>query len=429
MPGVVILGGQWGDEGKGKIIDYLAQRADVVARFQGGDNAGHTVVVEGKQYVFHLIPSGIVLPGKTCIIGHGVVVNPFSLMEEKASLEKSGCQIEGRLWVSDRAHLILPYHKTVDALREAGLGSKKIGTTGRGVGPAYGDKVARIGIRMGDLLNVDYLAERLRQNAAIKNKELQQLGADSLIDPDKLLEELRPCIREISPLIKDTIELLHGELRKGKTVLWEGAQGALLDVDLGTYPYVTSSNTAVGGALTGTGVGPRHIQSVVAVVKAYATRVGGGPFPTQCAEEEDRIIREKGHEYGATTGRPRRCGWFDVVAARYSVQVSGVDHLAITKLDVLDDIESIRICEQYKLNGRLSSQFPSDIRSVESCEPVYTEIKGWCQKTIGVTRYEDLPTRAKSYLETIEKVVGVPISLVSTGPDRRDIIEKVNPFA
>ena len=428
MPGVVILGGQWGDEGKGKIIDYLAQRADIVIRFQGGDNAGHTVVVDGHQYIFHLIPSGIVLPGKQCVIGHGVVVNPFSLMQEKQGLEKAGCTIQGRLWLSDRAHLILPYHKKMDTLREACLGDKKIGTTGRGVGPAYEDKVARVGIRAGDLLNLNYLSERLRQSVAVKNKEIQALGGDELIDLDRLLHDLEPCVREIGPLVRDTVELLHDGLKAGKRVLWEGAQGSLLDVDLGTYPFVTSSNTSVGGALAGTGVGPREIRSVVAVIKAYATRVGGGPFPTQCSEEDGLIIREKGHEYGATTGRPRRCGWFDVVAARYSAMANGVDHLAVTKLDVLDEHETIKVCRSYRCNGRTLRSFPADIRALEACEPIYDEVEGWRSKTIGVQSYDQLPALAKAYLAKLEEWVGVPISLISTGPERKDLIEKEDPF-
>jgi len=428
LAGVVVLGGQWGDEGKGKIIDCLSARADLIVRYQGGDNAGHTVVVDNKHYVFHIIPSGIVWPGKQCLIGHGVVVNPFSLAEEKRTLESQGCEIEGRLLVSDRAHLILPYHKQMDQFWEMYLGNQKIGTTGKGVGPAYTDKAARRGIRVGDLRDSDRVSRKIRENVEVVNKQWSLLGGEPSVCAEEILDSLKACVQEIQPLIADGVERVHDALVQGKHVLWEGAQGTLLDIDMGTYPYVTSSSACVGGALAGTGVGPRSIENVIAVVKAYTTRVGEGPFPTQCSEDDGNAIREKGNEYGATTGRPRRCGWFDGVAARYAMRVNGVDQLAITKLDVLDEQPSISVCVGYQCDGKMLNRFPADVDILALCRPVYETFEGWKENTFGVTRFEDLPHKARNYLQALEKLLEVPVGMISTGPGRKDLIEKLDPF-
>ena len=428
LAGVIVLGGQWGDEGKGKIIDCLSRRAQLIVRYQGGDNAGHTVIVNGKEFVFHLVPSGIIWPDKECLIGHGVVVNPFSLIEEKNRLQGQGCSVEGRLWVSDRAHMIMPYHKEMDRFWEAYLGKQKIGTTGRGVGPAYTDKASRRGIRVGELRQFDRFARRLRENVEVKNHELSLLGEKKRLDADEILASLEACSKEILPLVTDGVERIHQALRQKKDILWEGAQGTLLDVDLGTYPYVTSSSACVGGALTGTGVGPKAIGTTIAVMKAYTTRVGEGPFPSQCSEDDGKAIREKGHEFGATTGRPRRCGWFDGVATRYATRVNGVDQLAVTKLDVLDEQQSIQVCVGYRCDGKVMKSFPSDIDILSRCEPIYESFEGWCQDTSGITRYQDLPDKAKKYLAALEGLLEVPVGLISTGPGREDLIEKRDPF-
>ena len=423
MPVQIIVGAQWGDEGKGKIVDHLSEDVDIVARYQGGANAGHTVIIPGKrgenarQFVLHLIPSGIFHKHVTCVIGNGVVLDPVALMTEIDALTKAGIKIHGRLLISHNAHLIMPYHKALDSIREKG--SQKIGTTGRGIGPAYIDKYMRTGIRVVDLLDRDILCTKLKQNIQEKNELLKQIYHSEELDVDAIISEYQEFDKTIDEYVTDTSKYLNESLAKKKMILAEGAQGALLDVDHGTYPYVTSSSPTSGGACTGLGIPPTEINSIVGVVKAYSTRVGNGPFPTELNDKTGETLRSVGGEFGATTGRPRRCGWLDFVSLRYSVQVNGIQKIAITKLDVLDDFDEISVCTNYELRGKKISSFPTDAGTLEAVRPVYKTFKGWKSKTSDVRRYNDLPAAAKKYIESIGQLLQTNIWMVSVGP-RRD---------
>jgi adenylosuccinate synthase len=413
----IIVGAQWGDEGKGKIVDMLSEGVDIVARYQGGANAGHTVCIGDKEHVLHLIPSGIFHPHITCIIGNGVVIDPAALMKEIAQLEAAGISIAGRLLISHNAHLIMPYHKQLDNIRERS--AEKIGTTGRGIGPAYIDKFMRIGIKIVDLLDRDVLAAKLKANITEKNQILSRVYGETLINVDELIAEYQEFDSQIDQYITDTALYLHQALKQGKRIIAEGAQGALLDVDHGTYPYVTSSNPTSGGACTGLGIPPTAVESVVGIVKAYCTRVGNGPFPTELNTATGEMLRSVGHEFGATTGRPRRCGWFDAVAMRYSTMINGIDKIAITKLDVLDEFDEIRVCIGYEYGGKRLKTFPSDVKSLENITPVYESFEGWKTQLAGTRSYAELPTKARRYVEALAHLSGTQLWIVSVGP-RRD---------
>jgi adenylosuccinate synthase len=415
---LAVLGAQWGDEGKGKIVDLLTPRFDIVARCQGGHNAGHTVYVNGNKFVLRLVPSGILHDGIICVIGNGVVVDPDALFAEMDELARNGITVGRRLVLSDKAHLILPYHRDLDLLSEARRGERKIGTTSRGIGPAYEDKIARRGIRVGDLADPKALEQNVRDNVTARNR----LVHDSTMDWKPVYERLLGHAARLAPMVADVSLLLNDAMRSGKAILFEGAQGTLLDIDHGTYPYVTSSNASIGGVCTGLGVGPRAIGAVLGVVKAYTTRVGEGPLPTELTGEMGNRLRDSGNEYGAVTGRPRRCGWYDAVAVRYSVRVNGLDALALTKLDVLDAIESIDICTAYRCGSRTLTEFPSDLGQLAACEPVYETWPGWPAPTRGVRRFEDLPQNARRYIARLEEVSGVPAAIISTGSERDDTI-------
>jgi adenylosuccinate synthase len=416
-----VLGAQWGDEGKGKIVDLLTPHFPIVARYQGGHNAGHTVYVGGRKFVLHLIPSGILHPGVICIIGNGVVVDPQALFAELDELRASGIDATGRLLVSDKAHLILPYHRELDVLSEARRGERKIGTTSRGIGPAYEDKIGRRGVRVGDLADPTddgALAAAIRENVAARNR----LVGDAGMNAEKVLAELRHAWTRLEPLVTDASLYLHRAFAGGARVLFEGAQGTLLDIDHGTYPFVTSSNATAGGAATGLGVGPGAIGTVLGVAKAYTTRVGGGPLPTELTGELGERLRETGQEFGASTGRPRRCGWYDAVAVRYAVRVNGLSALAITKLDVLDGLPALEVCTAYRCRGEILSEMPSDIAQLSACEAVYETLPGWSRPTRGATSYADLPLEARRYVARLEEASGVPAAIISTGSDRDDTI-------
>ncbi len=428
-----VIGGQWGDEGKGKVVDLLAEDAEVVARYQGGANAGHTVIAEGREFILHLIPTGILHAHVHCIIGSGVVVDPVALVEEINQLRAGGIHVGDNLVIGKRAHMIMPYHKVLDTHMEELLGVNRIGTTGRGIGPAYSDKAARLGIRVCDLYDEKVLSERVRVSLAIKKRLLKGIPLDA--EESRALEEdyiLGVCaqVREIlAPHVRNTDAEILEAITNNKKVLLEGAQGILLDLDMGTYPYVTSSNTGVGGALSGLGMPLGKVDAIIAVMKAYCTRVGQGPFPTELHGDEGDRLRAEGGEFGATTGRPRRCGWFDAVAARHAVQVTGANALVVTKLDVLDNLEIIRICVGYQMDGERITLFPAEASILDRCEPVYEEFPGWREPTVGAQRLGDLPPRAREYLDQIERLAGRPIWLISTGPGREDSIEIRNPFS
>lgn len=417
MSATVIVGAQWGDEGKGKIVDMLSERIDIVARYQGGANAGHTVCIGDKNYVLHLIPSGIFHKHVKCVIGNGVVIDPVALMEEIAMVRSFGIDIEGRLFISHNAHLIMPYHKLLDTIREQG--SQKIGTTGRGIGPAYIDKYTRTGIRVVDLLDRAVLREKLTRNIEEKNELLRKVYGTAELNVDRIIAEYQEFDKKIDPYVTDTATLLNTALKRKKRILAEGAQGALLDVDHGTYPYVTSSNPTSGGACTGLGLPPTAVKDIIGIAKAYTTRVGNGPFPTELTDTTGETLRRVGHEFGATTGRPRRCGWLDMVSLRYSIMVNGITELALTKLDVLDDFDEIAICTGYTKNSVPLRSFPTDIRTLEAVRPVYKTYKGWKETISGAKRWKQLPPRCRKYVETIERLTGVPVSIVSVGA-RRD---------
>ncbi|RMF57322.1 MAG: adenylosuccinate synthase, partial [Calditrichaeota bacterium] len=413
---------QWGDEGKGKIVDLLSENYAITARYQGGANAGHTVVIGDEQYILHLIPSGILHPGVECVIGNGVVIDPVALLDEIRLLESKNIRVEGRLWISQKAHLIMPYHKLLDTASEEKQGSEKIGTTGRGIGPAYVDKANRKGIRIVDLLDRELFEKKLRQNLQEKNELLEKIYGKVPLDMDSIINEYLEFDKLIDPYIKDVSVFLNQAIANGKSVLLEGAQGTLLDVDHGTYPYVTSSNPVSGGACIGVGIGPTKITEVIGVLKSYTTRVGEGPFPTELTGELGERLRKAGNEYGATTGRPRRCGWFDAVIARYAVRINGIDSLAVTKLDVLDEFEKIYVCTGYRYNGRVLSEFPSDVKTLTKCEPIYEEFPGWQQPTSEAKSWDELPTVARNYLEYLESLTGAPIKIVSVGSRRSQTI-------
>jgi len=413
MPNVVIVGAQWGDEGKGKIVDLLTGHFDVVARYQGGHNAGHTVIIQGKKYVLHLIPSGILHPKKSCVIGNGVVIDLQAMRTEIAELEAAGIECRGRLRVSNRAHIILPYHRSLETADEAQRGSNRIGTTNRGIGPAYEDKMGRRGLRIATLANPASLRRILEENLA---------RSRAALDLESLYRETLALAGELEGYFADTAEYLNRAIDDGKSVLFEGAQGTLLDVDHGTYPFVTASNATAGGASTGTGVGPTRIDGVIGIVKAYTTRVGEGPFPTELTDAVGEGIRKRGQEYGASTGRPRRCGWFDAVVAGYARLINNLDTLVITKLDVLDELDEIKVCTGYRHRGERLGAFPPEIDVLEACEPEYKTVRGWKQKTAGIQHVDDLPAAAKVYLKLLSDLVQAEISVVSTGPDRTETI-------
>jgi len=425
---VVVIGTQWGDEGKGKVVDLLADRAQAVVRFQGGHNAGHTLVIDGRQTVLHLVPSGVRRDRVQCLIGNGVVLSPAALLDEIEMLEAGGVPAVGRLGISEACPLILPYHIALDQAREKARGSKAIGTTGRGIGPAYEDKVSRRGIRLGELMDPEHFKERLREVMDYHNFALKSYFDFETVDYRAVLDLALAQGERIRPMVADVTGVLHRLRNEGQNVMFEGAQGALLDIDHGTYPYVTSSNTTAGGAATGTGVGPRYLDYVLGIVKAYTTRVGAGPFPTELFDGDGEHLGAKGHEFGATTGRKRRCGWLDAVALRRSLEVNSVSGLCITKLDVLDGLDSVKICIAYRLDGVEVDAPPVGADRFERCEPVFTELPGWTESSAGARSFEDLPRNARTYLKTVEEVCGAPIDIISTGPDREATVVLRHPF-
>ena len=421
MAVIAVVGGQWGDEGKGKIVDLLAEKADMVVRFSGGDNAGHTVINPYGEFRLHLIPSGIFHPRVTCIIGNGVAINPAVLLTEMQELQKHGIDT-GRLFISDRAHLIMPYHTLLDALEEETRSKGALGTTRRGIGPVFADKVARLGIRAGDLLDKDTFRGRLSAALEFKNIILIKVYQVSPLSLEEIYDQYCHYGEQLAPFIRETSSIIREAAIKGEPVLLEGAQGALLDPDFGTYPYVTSSSPLAGASCIGTGLGPREINRVVGIFKTYNTRVGAGPMPTELKDEIGDLIRKKAREYGATTGRPRRCGWFDAVAGRFSVQINGLSDIALTHLDVYDGFTSIKICTAYKFNDEVLTSFPSDIAILEKCQPIYEELDGWQESISGIRNFKKLPAEARNYMSRLEDLLSCPISLVSVGPDRRQII-------
>ncbi len=412
----VLVGSQWGDEGKGKIVDILCENYDIVARYQGGANAGHTVTIGEKQYILHLIPSGILRENVICVIGNGVVIDPNALLDEIELLRKNGISVEGRLFISHNAHLIMPYHKLLDSINETN--GNKIGTTGRGIGPCYIDKYARKGIKIVDLLNKKILEEKIRENLKEKNNLLKKIYNHAELDVEEIIKEYVEFDKTIDQYVKDVPSYLNNAIAEGKSILLEGAQGALLDVDHGTYPYVTSSSPTSGGACTGTGIPPTKINLVFGIVKAYTTRVGFGPFPTELLDDTGEKLREIGSEYGATTGRPRRCGWFDAFLVKYSATINGIEQAAITKLDVLSSFKEIKICIGYELNGKLLKSFPTDVQQLSEVKPVYQNFSGWNTDISKCGSYSELPPEAKKYLEFIANYTGIKITIVSVGPKR-----------
>ncbi len=425
---VVVIGTQWGDEGKGKVVDLLTDKASAVVRFQGGHNAGHTLVIDGDQTILHLIPSGILREDVLCLIGNGVVLSPSALLEELGMLEKNGIPARDRLRISESCPLILPYHIALDQAREVARGKKAIGTTGRGIGPAYEDKVSRRGLRLGELLDPDHFRERLREVMEYHNHALQHYFKADPVDYEQVLDEALAQGEQIASLVDDVPGLLHRMRAEGKSIMFEGAQGALLDIDHGTYPYVTSSTTTAGGAASGSGVGPCDLDYVLGIVKAYTTRVGAGPFPTELFDADGKHLGEKGHEFGATTGRQRRCGWLDTVALRRSLAINSVTGMCITKLDVLDGMDTIKICVAYRLDGKIVDTPPAGADRIEKCEPEYIEMPGWSESTLDASSFGELPAAAQDYLRKIEELCATPVDIISTGPDRADTIIIRHPF-
>ncbi len=425
---VIVIGTQWGDEGKGKLVDLLTDKADAVVRFQGGHNAGHTLVISGKTTVLHLIPSGVLRENVQCLIGNGVVLSPSALLKEIDVLEQAGIPVRTRLLISEACPLIMPIHVSLDQAREFAKGKQAIGTTGRGIGPAYEDKVARRGLRAGDLLYPDVFARKLKELTDYHNFMLTEYFQEPAVDYQGMLNEALAMAEVIKPMLTDVSEKLYVHETSGDRVLFEGAQGALLDIDHGTYPYVTSSNTTAGGAATGTGLGPLHFDYVLGITKAYSTRVGNGPFPTELANEQGNHLGVKGHEFGATTGRKRRCGWFDAVSMRKSAQLNSLSGICLTKLDVLDGLESIGICTAYKINGVETDTAPLGADLYELCEPVIEQMPGWTECTLGLTEYDLLPENAKAYIKRLECLIGVKITIISTGPERNQTIVLEHPF-
>lgn len=418
----VVLGAQWGDEGKGKIVDMYSAEADVVMRYQGGHNAGHTVWVNGEKYVLHLIPSGIIHKGTVNIIGNGVVVEPNALISEMEGLRDKGIDFEGRFFISDRAHLIMPYHAVIDRAREELKGEKKIGTTGRGIGPCYADKIERAGVRVGDLLELEMLRESVE--AHLKELEFLAMYLKNLpvFKADDIMADMQKFAEYLKPYIADTVSLANEAADAGKKVMLEGAQGTMLDIDFGTYPFVTSSNGTAGGACTGTGISPRKINTVVGVTKAYSTRVGSGPYPTELFDENGDFLRKAGNEFGATTGRPRRCGWLDIVALKFAVQVNGFSHIALTKLDVLSGLDEIKVCVAYEIDGKTVHTVPASLAALERVKPVYKTFPGWKENLCGAKSISDLPENAQKYISFITESVGTPYCVVSVGTDRDETI-------
>jgi adenylosuccinate synthase len=414
----VVLGAQWGDEGKGKIVDVLSERFDAVARYAGGHNAGHTVIIDGQKFVLQLIPCGVLRPGCTGVLGNGVVLDPVAFLKEVQRVRELGVAIDGNLFVSNRAQVILPYHRMIELAAECAPGRQKIGTTSKGIGPAYEDKMARSGLRVVDLLNTSLLKTHIEAACAEKNAIAKALYGSEPIDASAMFDEYAKAAEQLRPFVADTSRLLNGIIAKGGSVMFEGAQGTLLDIDHGTYPFVTSSSATAGGASTGTGIGPSNISTVIAVTKAYVTRVGEGPFPTEIFDAAGEKLRERGNEFGAVTGRPRRCGWLDLPLLRYSNQINGAEWLVITKLDILDDLDEIPVCTGYEINGQLTDEFPADVQGIESIKPLYTVLKGWKQSTEGITEFSKLPQAAQDYLRFQERESGAKIGMVSTGPDR-----------
>jgi len=419
MAVTVLIGAQWGDEGKGKIIDVLSEKADMVVRFQGGNNAGHTVKIGAEKYVLHLVPSGILNPNTVCVIGNGVVVDPVALLKEIDELEMRGIRTKDRLFVSDRAHVVFPQHKLLDECMENMGGTQKIGTTKRGIGPAYGGKVERHGIRF-----CDFIDAGMDCIQPVLDKLDMQFSLYKIQPPlrEEFIEEYRQAIVRLKPYIRDVVEVVHEALAKNKDILFEGAQGTMLDVDFGTYPYVTSSNTVAGGACTGSGIPPAKINKVIGVVKAYTTRVGEGPFPTELKDDIGKLLGAKGAEFGATTGRPRRCGWFDAVVTRYACKINGFDYLAVTKLDVLDSLDTIKLCVAYEYNGKKYESVPASAIVLEKCKPIYEEMPGWKCETSSITNYANLPQQAKNYVRRICELTGAPLGILSVGPGRENTL-------
>ncbi|MCP4706196.1 MAG: adenylosuccinate synthase [candidate division Zixibacteria bacterium] len=417
----IVVGCQWGDEGKGKVVDMLAEKADVIARFQGGANAGHTIITKDKKLILHLIPSGVTYEDKICYIGNGVVLDLFGFMEELEALKSEGISIKNRLFISSAANLVMPYHKLIDGIEEKKRGGDGLGTTLRGIGPAYRDKISRCGVRLADLYAPERLKKKLEYQEKIK-AEYFTGSDDERADLEKIYNDMIKLAPIFEPFITNVSIDLENHYNAKKTILYEGAQGAMLDIDLGTYPFATSSNTTVGGALTGLGIGPKMIDEVVGIVKAYTTRVGGGPFPTELVDEDGTRLRDAGSEYGATTGRPRRCGWLDFVSLKHACRINGVDKIAITKLDVLDGFKKIKVCTGYKLNGDILTEVPLDLSDLWDIKPVYEEIDGWDKPTAGLTKFDDLPEKAQKYVKYMADSLGVGIELISTGPKRDDTI-------
>lgn len=423
MSNLVIVGAQWGDEGKGRIVDLLAEQVDIVARYQGGNNAGHTIVIGDKTIVLHHIPSGILRKGKLSVIGNGVVIDPSILLDEISYIRSAGYSVDNsNLRISDRAHVIMPYHRIIDSARENILGKDKIGTTGRGIGPVYEDKFARRGIKVSDILDEQVFRERLQSVIGERNLYITKVLNREAVSTDDVINEYLEYGEKLKPFVTDTTFLLSDLIENGKSILFEGAQGTLLDIDFGTYPFVTSSNACSGGVSIGTGVPPRSIDRVIGVVKSYTTRVGEGPFPTEIEGETGERLRNEGGEYGATTGRSRRCGWLDLVALKYSIRVNGISFMALTKMDVLSGFDSIKLCTGYRYKGVVTDRFPSSLKILRDCEPVYEEISGWRENLSGITEYSELPESARSYVERIEEFTQTPVWLVSVGPSREKFI-------
>ncbi|MBE9503806.1 MAG: adenylosuccinate synthase [Proteobacteria bacterium] len=429
MSNVVVVGAQWGDEGKGKVVDIYTEFADLVVRYQGGANAGHTIVVKDQKFVLHLIPSGILHEGKRCIIGNGVVIDPKALLEEVDVLKSQGYLADdSQLVISDRAHIIMPWHKKIDVAREALKGDKKIGTTGRGIGPCYEDKYARVGIRVADLIDLNLFSERLKRNVESKNRYLVEFLNDTACDYDEIYTEYSQYAERLKPYVADTSLLVYKSIKENESALFEGAQGSMLDIDHGTYPYVTSSNTVAGGACSGVGIGPTNIDEVIGITKAYTTRVGSGPFPTELDCETGERLRTQGGEFGATTGRKRRCGWFDAVVVGEAVRTNGLTGIALTKLDVLTGMDKIMICTEYECEGEKFDHLPSSLRKLEKVVPVYEEMDGWNESIEEIESFDDLPDNAKKYVKRLEALIDVSVVLVSVGQKRQETIIIKNPF-
>ena len=423
MSNKIVVGSQWGDEGKGKVTDMLASTADVVVRFGGGNNAGHTVIVDDEKFELHIIPSGILYPEKTCVIGNGVVIDPVVLVEEMEGLEKRGISLDN-LYISETAHVIMPYHRLLDGLEEKRKGEDKIGTTGKGIGPTYTDKVARKGIRVIDLLDEDRLRNKLKKNLEYKNILLEKVYGEEPFSVDEIIEEYKPSIEKIRSHVKNTSLLLDKKIKDDKKIFFEGAQGTLLDIDYGTYPYVTSSNPTAGGVCTGAGVGPVQIDDVIGVAKAYITRVGEGPFPTELTGKTGEKLRDKGNEFGVTTGRPRRCGWLDIPVLKHAVRVNGLTEIVLTKVDILSGFDEIKVCTAYKNGDELLEEFPADFEILDDYEPVYESFAGWDEDISNIREYKNLPENAKKYIEKIEEMVNTEISIIGIGPGREEAIIK-----